>query len=780
METSENDFIGKRCQSCGLLLDEKEKNHNLCNICTINETINPKSKPIIYAIANEYFINKKGFNDQTIALKNALNFVKELPYWKNKQNEILSLNELEDDFNLFRTSRELFKRLNKLEEIDFITKSFDIFISYSWNGPDEELVKPLVNNLKKRGYTVWYDKDMGLKPGDLPEYLKSNIINSKNCIPIICKEYFKGDYTRFELEMLFKIKDKKHIIPIWWKDVDKEYIKQQGFCGEQIIKCACISWNQCNENIDDLTDKLEEFLYATEGFDKYNNVKLFESEAQAMRDLEQLIGEPIAAIEEFDSTKYQTYQFGFVHENNHVIAIILRKRKNGAIIKSLNLQNSFSRLRHLKMINIPLVAIPPWFGNFKELEWLDLSGGDIRIIPNCLKDLSNLRYLNIINNPIEKIESNAISIIKQLIKKNKVYQDLEEEDAFNLYLLQARLGFNDELLLNSYSCKNHKLSELDLSNKDIISLPEIIGNFSELKKLNLNHNHLKEIPESIGKISELQELNLSYNQLESLPESIGNLINLHNFDLGNNKLKSLPESIGNLEELRELDISNNKFESAPDNIITNLHAESLPNSCNNLKKLESLNLGENNLGTIPLVVFNLTKLKELKIYKNKLQSIPKRIGDLKFLNVLSLWGNAIKEIPKTIGKLTELRKLDLYENKITSIPKEIGYLVKLERLDLSNNQLNSLPESFSNLTNLIELNIGNNKLESLPSSIGNLKNLKFLYLEYNRILKLPETIINLKNIQVLDIKGIKLDELSKSVRKWINKLKKTIGIKVYI
>ncbi|MHA1340442.1 MAG: leucine-rich repeat domain-containing protein [Promethearchaeota archaeon] len=728
-----------RCQSCGFPLNNNENEIAFCDLCSLNSNIQPNAEAIIYAIAFGYFIKKKGFNDKTIALKNALNFVKDLPYWKNRQNELPTLKQLEYKFDEMYIFLNISEKIS-LKEIDIIPKSFDIFISYSWNGPDEELVKPLVNNLKKRGYTVWFDKDMGLKPGDLPEYLKSNIINSKNCIPIICKEYFKGDYTRFELEMLFKVKDKKHIIPIWWKDVDKEYIKQQGFCGEQIIKCACIPWIQCNENIDDLTDKLEEFLYAAEGFDKYNNVKLFESEAQAMRDLEQLIGEPIATIEDFDPNKYQTYKFGFAHENNHVIAIILRKRKNGAVIKSLNLQNSFSRLRHLKMISIPLVAIPPWFGNFKELQWLDLSDGDIRIIPNCLKNLNKLRYLNIINNPIEKIESNAASIIKQLIKKNKIYQDLEEEDAFNLHLLQAQLGINENVLLNSYSCKNHKLSELDFSHRDIISLPKTIGNFKELRKLNLSYNHLKEIPESIGKLSELRELNLSHNQLESLPESIGNLINLYELDLGNNKLKSLPESIGNLENLQYLYINHNQLENLPQSIgATDLYLfyaednklSSLPESIGNLKNLEELKLDNNQIQYLPDSFIELINLKYLFLNYNRLKLLPKDFGYLENLIELHLKGNQLKDLPESIGDLWLLQYLHIDENELSSLPESIGNLSELDGLSADYNNIKKIPDSIVNLSKLRVLNLRFNELAEFPQIINKIPNLEEIHLEGN-------------------------------------------------
>ncbi|MHA1727653.1 MAG: leucine-rich repeat domain-containing protein, partial [Promethearchaeota archaeon] len=64
----------------------------------------------------------------------------------------------------------------------------------------------------------------------------------------------------------------------------------------------------------------------------------------------------------------------------------------------------------------------------------------------------------------------------------------------------------------------------------------------------------------------IDELNLSENNLKSLPNSIGNFKSLVKFELRSNKFNMLPDSIGELECLKSLILDNNQLESLPWNI----------------------------------------------------------------------------------------------------------------------------------------------------------------------------------------------------------------------
>ena len=99
--------------------------------------------------------------------------------------------------------------------------------------------------------------------------------------------------------------------------------------------------------------------------------------------------------------------------------------------------------------------------------------------------------------------------------------------------------------------------ELDLTFLSLLSLPESIGQLTNLQTLWLVNNQLSALPESIGQLANLQTLDLYINHLSALPESIGQLASLQTLDLGGNQLSELPESIEQLASLQTLYLHDN-------------------------------------------------------------------------------------------------------------------------------------------------------------------------------------------------------------------------------
>lgn len=148
------------------------------------------------------------------------------------------------------------------------------------------------------------------------------------------------------------------------------------------------------------------------------------------------------------------------------------------------------------------------------------------------------------------------------------------------------------------------LEELDMSNLNLIAIPESIQNLRNLKLLDLGGNPLEELPQSIGNLSKLEHLYLGTkdymegrNNLKILPDSIGNLTNLETLDLSGCSLEKLPESIGNLANLEMLVLESNLLSE-------------LPESIGNLTNLETLDLTNCPLASVPESIGNLTNLED--------------------------------------------------------------------------------------------------------------------------------------------------------------------------
>ncbi|MBP8591125.1 S8 family serine peptidase [Candidatus Shapirobacteria bacterium] len=296
------------------------------------------------------------------------------------------------------------------------------------------------------------------------------------------------------------------------------------------------------------------------------------------------------------------------------------------------------------------------------------------------------------------------------------------------------------------TCEDGHVANLRLNGNQLSgSIPETIGNLSQLKGLYLQLNELSgSIPETIGNLSQLRELYLGTNQLSgSIPASIGNLTQLTGLYLDNNQFSDpIPETIGNLSQLRELYLFYNQLSG------------SIPASIGNLTQLTGLYLNNNQLsGSIPETIGNLSQLKELWLHANQLSgSIPETIGNLTQLTDLYLNNNQLSgSIPETIGGLSQLKELWLYANQLSgSIPETIGNLTQLTELYLFTNQLSgSIPETIGNLTQLTSLHLDDNQLSGhIPEAIGNLTTLIGLHLRYNQLDgPVPTTITNLIKLE---------------------------------
>merc|ERR1711934_682158 len=100
------------------------------------------------------------------------------------------------------------------------------------------------------------------------------------------------------------------------------------------------------------------------------------------------------------------------------------------------------------------------------------------------------------------------------------------------------------------------LEQLQISMSQAMhSLPQNIGSFQQLTVLNLSGCQIRSLPESIGNCTELNELILlSCDCLRQLPSSIVNLVNLAKLDLYATAIHTVPESVASLRSLTYLSL----------------------------------------------------------------------------------------------------------------------------------------------------------------------------------------------------------------------------------
>lgn len=434
--------------------------------------------------------------------------------------------------------------------------------------------------------------------------------------------------------------------------------------------------------------------------------------------------------------------------------------------------NVSSNLLHIGLSGCQLKGIiPDIFRNMVSLQSLDLSYNNLEgAIPKSFRNVCSLESLNLWQNNFS----------------DSLYDSMENLSCSERTLKHLLLSGNP--FWGPFPNLRRFLSLVELyvdGTKLSGSLPEYLGQLSELQSLSLVENQFTgSLPDLTG-LSSLRMLFLSRNKLNgSVPESIGKLSNLENLDLSSNSLAGVitEAHFSNLSRLRFLSVSYNP------SLIFNLSSNWIPPF-----QLQGLDIMSCKVGpTFPKWIQSQRKLRTLYLNNAGISdSIPDGFWDLSStLLDLNLSFNQIHgKLPNLSSKNSSLSTFDLSSNNLHGplppLPPNINIVIlsqnklsgplsslcstrasDLSHLDLSDNLLSgNLPDCWMQFQGMLTLSLARNNFSGkIPRSIGYMENIAVLRLQDNNFSgEMPP----LENCTELGVVDMGRNKLSGKIPEWV-------------
>jgi Leucine-rich repeat (LRR) protein len=212
-----------------------------------------------------------------------------------------------------------------------------------------------------------------------------------------------------------------------------------------------------------------------------------------------------------------------------------------------------------------------------------------------------------------KGDKKSVKYIKDLIAKGN-YQEMFDAEYADIKKISDLCGmyffdlfYSEELIIKGVL--NHfptelgmlpNLQVLNLSDNNILEMPNSISGFAKLEALRLNNNSIKTVPKNIASLKKLKLLNLGYNKFDIIPIEICQLSNLTELNMSFNLIENIPSEIKNLKKLKELVLSNN-------------HISEVPADFFDLSKIQRVWLTNNKIETLPDEIEFCTSLKDFRV-----------------------------------------------------------------------------------------------------------------------------------------------------------------------
>ncbi|CAB0007001.1 unnamed protein product, partial [Nesidiocoris tenuis] len=451
---------------------------------------------------------------------------------------------------------------------------------------------------------------------------------------------------------------------------------------------------------------------------------------------------------------------------------------------------------YLSQNKISNVSDDAFLGVENTLEYLDLGGNSLQMIPRAVESLRKLKYLylpsnnislvhndtflgvsetlsalSLSGNDLDHVPSDSLCVCKQLTHLNLGYNrimEIVEDDFVGLDSLETLLLMNNRVVvLPAHSFRQTPtLRELSLSFNKISAVDEetFVDLESSLESLEISFGlYFEEFPDEYLKpLKALVWLALDNNNFRSIAKSaLYPFRNLQYLNLEGNRISKLPSGVFHPlvhRDLKDIRLSYNHLISVE------------PHTFSNLPELQSIVLSGNQIKTIKPNSFRTLPSKlSVILSDNKIHTIsPRAFNDISTLVRLDLQSNDLQEFSlSAFQNVTDPQmpmSLNLSRNHLVTLRiADTRRPVSVHTIDLSRNNLFFVPKDFLEAIsqNLLKINLGYNNLNRLDeSAFGELSQLQTLSLPHNAIATLRKrAFAGLKKLQILDLSHNQIEQL---------------------
>ncbi|XP_073263032.1 disease resistance protein RPV1-like [Populus alba] len=212
-----------------------------------------------------------------------------------------------------------------------------------------------------------------------------------------------------------------------------------------------------------------------------------------------------------------------------------------------------NKLIYLKLHGFPSKSLPPFF-NAEHLVELDLCGSKLVKLWTGVKDVGNLREIDLSNCPyLTKLPDLSMA-------KNLVCLSLVELSKLNRGSVLRKLAIRRCLDMTTCPTISQNMKSLHLAETSIKEVPQSVA--SELESLYLND--CPEVTKFPDYLEDIEELYLSRTAIKEVPSSIQFLTRLSYLDMnGCSKLESFPEITVPMKSLQSLHLSKTGIKEIP-------------------------------------------------------------------------------------------------------------------------------------------------------------------------------------------------------------------------